>query len=80
MDNLALRVAALELLFVKVGDWLEPGALDEVSRSIKIDIAATRSPEQVEVCGFALAMIRQAQARIRPPLPDRRDGPAPARA
>jgi hypothetical protein len=70
MDDLERRLSALEMLFVKTGQWLEPGALDEIRRSIEADIAAASDPEVVEAGRRALAMVDAAHRRIRPKLPD----------
>jgi hypothetical protein len=74
MANIETRVSALELLFIKSGDWLEPGALAEMSRSVQADLDAAGSDEEINVCRLALSMIQTAHARIRPPLPDHRMG------
>ena len=71
MDDLEKRLSALEMLFIKTGQWLEPGALDEMHRAIEADIAAASDPAVAEAGRRALAMIEAAHRRIRPKLPDK---------
>lgn len=79
MDDIEKRLNALEMLFIKAGQWLEPGALDEIHRSIEADIAASSNPAIIEVGQQALAMIEAAHGRVRPKLPDApMPRPAPA--
>lgn len=70
MDEIETRIAALEALFIKTGKWLEPGAIDEITRSIEADAnGGGASQVNAEVARHALSILSAAQARVRPALP-----------
>jgi hypothetical protein len=63
MDEIELRLAALEMLFIELGAWLDPAALDDAARSIHAGIAGC-DPEERAVRSQALELIRDARLRF----------------
>lgn len=69
-NDLETRIAALEILVVELGSWIGAAGLEEATRDIRARIDGRRpAPEEVAAAEIALALIRAALKRLRPPLP-----------
>ena len=78
MDEIELRVAALELVVVELGAWLDPGALDDAATSIAGGVGRGDADEDTIRRG-ALQLLDDARRRFAPPTPGARGGPPPPR-
>lgn len=67
MDEIELRLAALELWAVEVGAWLEPQALDDAAKSITVGLESSLEGDELTIRRGALHLIEQARGRFRPP-------------
>ncbi|PZR36510.1 hypothetical protein [Caulobacter segnis] len=66
MDELEKRLAALELVVIELGAWLDPAAIDDAMRSIAAGIE-TGCDEEREIRRQALHLLQDARRRFEPP-------------
>lgn len=66
MDELEKRLAALELVIIELGAWLDPAALDDAMRSIAAGVE-TGCEEEREIRRQALHLLADARKRFEPP-------------
>lgn len=64
MDEIELRVAALELLVIELGAWLPREALLDAARSIQAGLTAAPDPDEAAVRQQALQLIEDAVNRF----------------
>lgn len=66
MDEIELRLAAVELFRIEVAAWLDPGALDDAAHSIRAGLGRGDADEDTIRHG-ALQLIDDARRRYRAP-------------
>lgn len=66
MDEIEKRLAALELVVIELGAWLDPAALDDAIRSIAAGVEAGCDEER-EIRRQALHLLQDARRRFAPP-------------
>lgn len=66
MDEIEKRVAALELVVIELGAWLDPAALEDAMRSIASGVDAGCDDER-EIRRQALHLLSDARKRFDPP-------------
>lgn len=66
MDELEKRLAALELVIIELGAWLDPAAIDDAMRSIAAGVE-TGCEEEREIRRQALHLLEDARKRFDPP-------------
>jgi hypothetical protein len=67
MDELEKRLAALELVVIEVGAWLDPAALDDAIRSISAGLDGGCDQER-EIRLQAIHLLTDARRRYDPPM------------
>lgn len=66
MDEIEMRVAALETFCIEVGAWLDPQALDDAARSLRDGLDGAAGDERA-VKLQALQLIEDARKRFAGP-------------
>lgn len=66
MDELEKRLAAVELVIIELGAWLDPAALDDAASSITAGIE-TGCEDEREIRRQALHLLNDARKRFAPP-------------
>lgn len=66
MDELEKRLAALELVIIELGAWLDRSALDDAIRSISSGLEAGCADER-EIRLQAIHLLTDARRRFEPP-------------
>lgn len=65
MDELELRIAAVELFLIEVHAWADPQALDDAERSIRASLDGGDADEKMIRLG-AIKLIEDARDRFKP--------------
>lgn len=65
MDELELRVAALEAAFVAIGPWLSPDVLDDAAADLRAGLRVRPCADERVIRAGALALIEDARGRFR---------------
>jgi hypothetical protein len=67
MDEIEKRLAAVELVIIELGAWLDPAALDDAKRSISAGLEGGSDQER-EIRLQAIHLLADARRRYDPPM------------
>ena len=68
MDEIELRLAALEMVVIELGAWLDPGAVVDAGNSIRAGLLANITGDERTVRLQALSMLEDGRQRFSGPI------------
>jgi len=66
MDELEKRLAAVELLAIEVGPWLDEGVLHDAATAIRAGMLGDLTDEEREIRMYALQLLTDGKQRFEP--------------
>ena len=67
MDEIELRIAALDMAVIELTAWLDPGAMEDASASIRAGLAADPESDERTVRLQALSLLEDGRQRFAAP-------------